>query len=243
MHPRTWAIYGYLAAGGATLGGLALASALLGDRDGRVWWPISRLGSSGMLRACGVTALHTEGAERFTACRPAIVMANHESLFDPAVLMKSSETPLRFVAKKELARVPIFGSALSAMGHVFVDRGHRDEARRDLERAASAIRNGKTVLVFPEGTRATGDELLPFKTGAFHLAARAGVPILPVGIAGPREILPKHGGFRRGGKVALVVGEPIATAGIDDGRVTELVTTVRGAIRALRARARAFVGD
>jgi 1-acyl-sn-glycerol-3-phosphate acyltransferase len=238
MHPRTYAIYGYLAAGGATLGGLALAAAAMGDSDGRLWWPISRLGSSGMLRACGVAALHLEGTERLAACRPAIVMANHESLFDPAVLMRASDMPLRFVAKKELSRVPVFGWALSAMGHVFVDRAGSSEARRNLERAAARIREGKTVLVFPEGTRATSDDLLPFKTGAFRLAAEARVPILPVGIAGPRSILPKHGGFQRAGDVAVVVGEPIDTRASGED-VTTLVTTVRSAIEALRARARA----
>jgi 1-acyl-sn-glycerol-3-phosphate acyltransferase len=241
MHPRTYAIYGYLAAGGATLGGLALAAAAMGDRQGRVWWPISRLGSSGMLRACGVAALHLEGTERLATCRPAIVMANHESLFDPAVLMRASDEPLRFVAKKELSRMPVFGRALTAMGHVFVDRSGAEEARRALERAAARIRDGNTVLVFPEGTRADGDELLPFKTGAFRLAVEARVPILPVGIAGPRNILPKGGGFRKTGDVALVVGEPIDTGDRADD-LPELVATVRGAIEALRARARRRAG-
>src|SRR5689334_12614414 len=112
-HPRTYAVYAYLAAGGTTLGGLALASALAGDREGRIWWPLSRMGSGGMLEVCGVTDLRTEGTEHFATTRPAVVVANHESLFDPAVLMKASELPLRFIVKEEVRRFPIFGRALS----------------------------------------------------------------------------------------------------------------------------------
>jgi 1-acyl-sn-glycerol-3-phosphate acyltransferase len=162
-------------------------------------------------------------------------MANHESLFDPAVLMHVSEHPLRFVAKRELSRVPIFGRALSAMGHVFVDRSDAEGARRGLDKAAQTIREGRTVLVFPEGTRSTTDALLPFKTGAFRLAVEARVPILPVGVAGPRRILPKRGGWQRAGTVAVVVGAPIATSGCEP---TELVTATRDAIEDLRRRAR-----
>jgi 1-acyl-sn-glycerol-3-phosphate acyltransferase len=238
IHPRTYLIHGYLAVFGGAFGGFALASALLGDREGRFWWPLSRLGSQGMLRACGVTALHVEGADRLEACSPAVVMANHESLFDPAVLMTCARSPLRFVVKREVSSLPIFGNALAAMGHVFVDRGDSVAAERALDRAAAAISAGRTVLVFPEGTRAETDELLPFKKGGFRLAMRAGVSILPVGIAGTGRILPKHGGFQRRGEVAVVVGEPVPTTGYGVRDLEGLIAHVRSEVEALRDRAR-----
>jgi 1-acyl-sn-glycerol-3-phosphate acyltransferase len=241
-HPRTYAIHAYLAVFGGSFGAVALASALLGDTEGRLWWPLSRLGSSGMLKACGVTSLHVEGAERLEALRrsPAVVMANHESLFDPAVLMRSTPSPLRFVVKREVSRVPVFGRALSAMGHVFIDRGDSEEADRALDRAAKAISAGRTVLVFPEGTRAETDALLPFKRGGFRLAVRAGVPILPVGIAGTGRILPKRGGFQGRGDVALVVGEPVPTSGYGVRELDALIARVRNDVEALRGHARSL---
>jgi 1-acyl-sn-glycerol-3-phosphate acyltransferase len=241
VHPRTIGVYAYLGAGGATLGGLSLAAALLGDRRGRFWWPMSRVGSSGMLRACGVTELITEGAERLADCRPAVVMANHESLFDPAVLMRCASLPLRFVVKEEVSRVPIFGAALAAMGHVFVGHGDAADGQSSLARAAALIGTGSTVLVFPEGTRGAGAELLPFRTGGFRLAREAGVPILPVALAGTGAILPKRGGWRRAGRVALVVGDPIATGASDASSIVGLLDRVRGEMNRLRDRARALV--
>jgi len=240
QHPRTYAVYAYLAAGGATLGGLALASALLGDRDGRFWWPLSRLGSQAMLDICGVTKLVVEGAARLEHAGPAVVVANHESLFDPAVLMKASESPLRFIVKRDVERFPVFGRALSAMGHVFVDRGDDGQTSDGLRLAAEAIRDGKTVMAFPEGTRAEGDALLPFRRGAFELAITAKVPIVPIGISGTRGILPKHGGWRRRGPVALAVGEPIATTTWIPSEAEVLAARARDEVARLRTRARAL---
>lgn len=236
-HPRTYAIYAYLAAGGASLGGLALASALAGDTRGRIWWPLSRLGSSGMLEACGVRALRVEGAEHLAALdrRPGVVVCNHESLFDPAVLMKVSPHPLRFVVKAKVRRAPVFGRALEAMGHVFVSSSRDEGGGGGLAEAARAVARGRSVVVFPEGTRSATGELLPFKDGAFRLAIEAGVPIVPCAIGGTRLILPKEGGWQGRGGVALVVGEPIGTRGVG---VEELRETARARITELRRRAR-----
>jgi 1-acyl-sn-glycerol-3-phosphate acyltransferase len=237
-HLRTFAVYAYLAAGGATLGGLALASALAGDREGRIWWPLSRWGSRAMLGVCGVTDLRLEGPERLIATRPAVVVANHESLFDPAVLMKASDLPLRFIVKREVERFPIFGRALSAMGHVFIDRGEGTRAQEALDVAAAALLGGSTVMAFPEGTRADGDELRPFRRGAFELAIRAKVPIVPAGIAGTGRILPKRGGWQRRGPVALSIGVPIQTSNWIPSEAELLAARARDEVSRLRERAR-----
>jgi 1-acyl-sn-glycerol-3-phosphate acyltransferase len=239
-HPRTYAVYGYLAAGGATLGGLALASALAGDREGRIWWPLSQMGSGAMLDVCGVTDLRLDGVSRLAETRPAVVVANHESLFDPAVLMKASELPMRFIVKREVSRFPIFGRALSAMGHVFIDRSDGDRSNLALQSAADAIRSGRTVMAFPEGTRADGDELRPFRRGAFELAIASKAPVLPVALAGTGRILPKRGGWQGPGPVALTVGKPISTANwiVDEAPV--LAARVRDEVLRLRTRARAL---
>jgi 1-acyl-sn-glycerol-3-phosphate acyltransferase len=242
QHPRTYAIYAYLAAGGATLGGVALAAALAGDRRGHIWWPVSRLGSGGMLAACGVRRLRVDGGERLARLseRPAVVVCNHESLFDPAVLMKIAPSPLRFVVKGEVRRTPIFGRALEAMGHVFVARGGNGSG---LEQAARRVAEGGSVLVFPEGTRSPDGELLPFKTGAFRLAAEAGVPVLPCALSGTGKILPKHGGWRGSGTVGIAIGEPLTGGGPAEAAVLDLAERARAEIRRLRERASALARE
>jgi len=239
QHPRTYAIYAYLAASGATLGGLALASALAGDTEGRIWWPLSRLGSAGMLRACGVRELHVEGADHLAALaeRPAVVVCNHESLVDPAVIMKAAPLPLRFVVKGGVRRAPVFGSALEAMGHVFVGRGGEGSG---FEAAARAVAEGRSVLVFPEGTRSPTGKLLPFRSGAFRLASEAGVPVVPCALAGTRGILPKSGGWQRRGEVAVVVGDRVTTRALGENAVVDLADRVRAEMLGLRERARAL---
>ena len=241
MHPRTYAIFTYLGLFGAGFGGLALGAALLGDREGRVWWPLSRLGSAGMLRACGVTALRVEGLEHLDAAKPAVVVVNHESLFDPAVVMKSLRAPVRFVVKREVSRVPVFGRALSHMGHVFVDR-REGASDHGLDEAAAAIASGKTVVVFPEGTRSDGSALLPFKSGGFRLALRARVPVVPAALFGTGRILPKRGGYRGPGPVAFVVGKPIETATTPAPTLEALMETARHDVAALVERGRASCG-
>ncbi len=235
---RKAAIYGYLVSAGGAFGGAALVSALLGDREGRVWWPISRWGSAGLLRVSGARRLLVEGADRLDPNRPAVVVANHRSLLDPAVLMHHSPVPLRFLAKHTLGRYPIFGRALREMGHIFVNRSDRGKAAMSLKRAAQAVREGRTVLVFPEGTRSKTDELLPFKRGAFELAIEAGVPIVPAWIEGAGEILAPGGRVGRAGTIVLLFGEPIETHGASKGDVAKLVESARARMAALADRAR-----
>lgn len=232
--------------GGVVLGGLALACARLGDRDGKLWWPISRYGAAGLLRVAGVTDLVVDGGAHLEHAvsqgRGVVLMANHESLLDIAALMRPSPVPLAFVAKSELRRLPVFGTALEAMGHVFVDRRRTKGTEPNLHRAAPSLseRHGRLV-VFPEGTRSVTGELLPFKRGGFHLALAAGAPIVPVGIAGTSAILSKADGWRGPGPIAVAFGPAIRTdsAGVSlDG----VMTRARLAIATERDRAERLLG-
>jgi 1-acyl-sn-glycerol-3-phosphate acyltransferase len=143
-----------------------------------------------------------------------VVVPNHQSHLDvPALIRAFRDHPLRFVAKQELGRIPIFGRALKRSGTVFVTRS---DTKRDLERmhaARAELLKHVSVLFFAEGTRSRDGRLQPFKKGAAVFGVQTGLPIVPVGIAGSYEILPR--GMRllkRGGTVALSVGRPIATA-------------------------------
>ena len=183
-----------------------------------------------MLDVCGVTDLRLEGVSRFAETRPAVVVANHESLFDPAVLMKASELPMRFIVKGEVRRFPIFGRALSAMGHVFIDRGNGDRANVALQSAADAIRSGRTIMAFPEGTRTVDGKVKEFKKGVLFMAIEAQAPIAPVAINDTRLVMRKGSKACVPGDVWVEVLEPISTASYTRDTIEELVTRVRNEI-------------
>lgn len=235
---RTVALYCYVIVVTPLLGTICSISALLGDRRGVVWWRVSRLWACGMVRVGGVTRIHVEGQERLDALHGAVLMSNHESHFDPPTLIAvSKRVPLRFLTKHTLFYFPVFGIALHLMGHVFINRGKSARARRSLDRAAAGIAAGKVVFVFPEGTRSRTGDLLPFKKGGFAIARQSGVPIIPVGIAGTRAVLPAGWMPRSRGPVVVVVGDPVPTSGCGDDERDRLVERVRGDIEALRRRA------
>lgn len=223
---------------------VAGSAALFGDRTGKVWWPASRLWARGLTDAAGVTDFIVKGIEVLYDGAPYVVMANHESHLDPPSIIRASDRPIGFLTKKELERIPVFGWALRRTGHVFIDRRNRDQSHASIAQAAAAVREGRCILVFPEGTRGRAESLLPFKKGGFVLALEARVPIVPCGIAGTRQILPAHSRFvNQRGPVALVVGTPIATHGHTHERKELLMDEVRTAIQNLREEARALVAE
>ena len=138
------------------------------------------------------------GLENVPTHAPVILMSNHQSLADIAAIVSTLPRSVswRFVAKKELVRVPIFGQALVASGHIIIDRGNREKAVASLHRAAERIRAGTSVIVFPEGTRSPDGHLRRFKSGPFHLAVEAQVPIIPVTVSGSQRITPKGAAAR-----------------------------------------------
>jgi 1-acyl-sn-glycerol-3-phosphate acyltransferase len=169
-----------------------------------------------------------------------VVVPNHESHLDvPAVIRALRDHPLRFVAKQELGRIPIFGTALKRSGTVFVTRS---DTKRDLERmhaAQAELLKHVSVLFFAEGTRTHDGGLQPFKKGAAVFGVQTGLPILPVGIAGSYGILPRGMKLlRRGGTVAVSIGEPIPTRGRTVEEREALTAEVRSAVVAEIERAR-----
>jgi 1-acyl-sn-glycerol-3-phosphate acyltransferase len=227
-----------------TMATVAGTSALAGDRRGKVWWAASRAWAAGVLGAAGVTDFIVKGVEVLYDGAPCILMSNHESHLDPPSIIRSSERPVGFLTKQELKAVPVFGWALERTGHVFIDRKHREKSHASIEKAASKIAEGRCVAVFPEGSRSLDGDLLPFKKGGFVLAAKAHVPIIPVAVAGTREIFPAKNSFVRAtGPVAVVYGAPIPTTDYTLDTKDALMALVRERIEALREEARALVSD
>jgi 1-acyl-sn-glycerol-3-phosphate acyltransferase len=202
----------YMVVATVVLSTTALLLAWLPPR-GRWVFRVARLWSHGVLLSSGVrletgfeTALDPEASY--------VYMANHQSLFDIPALIAGAPGETRFMAKRSLFQIPLFGWALKAGGFVSVDRGDRGKARAGFERALRELRSGASVVVFPEGTRSLDGRLLPLKRGGLLLALRGGLPIVPVGIRGTLEIRPRNTYRIRPGRAVLRYGSPIDTAGL-----------------------------
>lgn len=183
-----------------------------------------------LLRAARVE-VRVEGLGRLEPDRSYVFMANHQSHFDVLALLHALPFDLRAVAKKELARVPVFGWALAAAGFIFVDRSNRERAIASLKRAADVLRSGRSILVFAEGTRSPDGALLPLKKGGFMMALECGAEVVPVAITGSRQILPKHSLRVRPGTIRVRVMAPIPTAGRGPSARDALMAEVRDAMQ------------
>jgi len=172
-----------------------------------------------------------------TEARPVIFMSNHESNLDPPVLISAIPVPAVYISKKELKWVPLVGWAAGLGGTIFIDRGNRERAIRSIHEAAAQIRGGKTVVIFPEGTRTRTGQLGPFKKGGFAMAQEAGVPIVPLATVGGFRTLPP-GSFRlRPGRYTILIGSPVDPAAFPDRE--SLMQEVRRNIESLVETARA----
>ena len=159
--------------------------------------------------------------------------ANHESNVDPPVLFQALHPQLHILYKAELRSVPLMRTVLDVGGFVAVDRRDRDQSMRSLEQGAASLRAGNPFLIFPEGTRSRSGELLPFKKGGFIMALKAGVPIVPVAIAGGRNAMRKGSAFVRPVHVSVRIGRPVPTAGLTLDDRDELVARVRTEVQKL----------
>jgi len=159
---------------------------------------------------------------------PLIFASNHESALDIWALVEQLPRTVRFVAKRELFRIPVFGWYLRMGGHIAVDRNDRAQAILSLHHAAALVRGGTSLIVFPEGTRSRDGRIQPFKKGPFALAFEARVPIVPVAISGSGAATPRGliAVWRR--PIRIAVGEAVDPASYPDRLA--LLTTVRSRI-------------
>ncbi|PCJ81439.1 MAG: hypothetical protein COA49_04910 [Bacteroidetes bacterium] len=146
----------------------------------------------------------------------AVLMANHSSFLDINVAFAACPAPIVFLAKASIRKIPLLGGANARVGTVFVERGNKKSARVAISTLVETIKNGRCVLVFPEGTRSDkgSGEIRPFKKGGFHLAFKANAPVIPVYFDGVGPLLPKgHFAIRRNTnstrKVKVIFGAPI----------------------------------
>lgn len=226
--------YLYLALFIPVTGLIALSASIctLFDSTGRLYAAHARLWARFGL-ALNNTPVELRGTEHLPD-GPFILMSNHQSNFDILALISTIPRRIYWIAKKELFDIPVFGSSMRRGGYIPLDRSDGRKALKSMENAAAIIRQGSSVVMFPEGTRTRNGRLLPFKRGGFMLAVRAGVPVIPATINGSGRVNP--GGIIKlnSGSILLTLHPAVTIPeGMKKSEAEEwLMETVRSAIDA-----------
>ncbi len=171
--------------------------------------------------------IHIAGLEHFDAAQTYVVVSNHQSLADIPILCHI-RIDAKWMAKVELFRMPLVGPMLRMAGDIAVDRTDMRKAARSLLECSKLLRQGCSVLFFPEGTRSLDGQLLPFNDGPFQLAIREQKPILPLVVEGSGNALPRHTWiFSEAQDIQLRVLEPVHCNGFTTKQTAELRELVR----------------
>lgn len=195
-----------------------------------VVYPWALFGARNWLRLSGVK-VQVSGGERLEPGQTYVFISNHRSYLDTATLFVYTGRRLGLLAKKELLNVPILGVGMGFVNIMAIDRSNSERARATVAAATARIRSGRSFGVFAEGTRAKPGEFLPFKKGAFYMAAQAGVPIVPVAIKNTDYLMGKGIGEARAGIIEMLMLPPIPTTGCStDEAVKRLVERVQAII-------------
>ena len=199
---------------------------LLGMKEGprSIYAWATRTWARSVLVSAGVRA-RIHNPERLSRERGAVYISNHVSWFDVFIL--AAELPrYSFIAKSELRKIPLFGYGAEAAGIVFLDRDNRKAAFESYKLAAKEVERGRSIVVYPEGTRGRDYHLRPFKKGPFVLAIASQCPIIPTIVHGSREVMAK-GSFRvKSGVIDVHFLDPIETKGLEYDDRAELMMKV-----------------
>lgn len=190
---------------------------------------VARAWGRGIIWVSGIR-VKAYGLDPDLMAQSCIYMSNHQSNYDIPVLYSGLPVQFRWLAKAELFKIPIFGRGMQSAGYISIDRSNRKSAFKSLAKAAEMIRNGTSVMIFPEGTRSSDGVLLPFKKGGFVLAVDAAVPIVPIVITGTQKIMPKGRLLISRQQVRIDMGKPIQSADYTRKTKDDLMEHVRSAM-------------
>ena len=199
------------------------------DRNGNIvhhyarWWAKIQLLVSGV-------RVKVRGLEHIGKETSYIYMSNHQGSYDIFTLLSCLPVQFRWIAKKELFTIPILGWAMRAANYISIDRSGKRKALESIERAASKIKEGVSVVIFPEGTRSRDGAIQPLKRGGFTLAIKSGVPIIPITINGSRDVMPRDSMRVRPGEIRVTIDRSIETAPLSLRDRNVLMEKIRGTL-------------
>ena len=178
--------------------------------------------------------VEVEGIEKIDPQQRYMIASNHLSQFDIPLLFRVLPLHGRFLSKKEVFKIPLVGRAMRTIGIIEIDRASGTSSRRAIvEGVKVAAERGYSLIVFPEGTRSTNGELLPFKKGAFRIAIDTGLPIVPVVIEGTETINRPGSKIFRPGTARVMICDPIETADLTNkDNLNDLVRTIETSMNA-----------
>lgn len=217
-------IWGYT----IVLGSLSLLSSLF-DRNGSIQHGFARLWSR-MILGTVRAKVYVEGLEKIDISQAHIYAVNHLSALDIPLLYEHLPFQFRILAKRELFRYPFLGWHLRRSGQIAVDQDNVRSSARSIGRAVKSLQAGMPIVIFPEGGRSQDGRLQPFMSGAFYLAIKAQVDVVPMAIVGTYEMLPINSFHIRPRPLRLLVGNPITTTGMNLRSMEALTESTRKAI-------------
>ncbi|MGD0822702.1 MAG: lysophospholipid acyltransferase family protein [Desulfomonilia bacterium] len=201
------------------------------SKTGRIPYKLARLWSWLVVKTNRVK-IRIEGREKLQAENSYIFMSNHASNLDPPVIAYTLEHTLRFVAKKSLTRIPVFGTAIRLARMIVIDRDDAQGAREAINRAMHELTGGISAFFFAEGTRSLDGKLKQFKKGGVMLALKTKLPIVPITIIGSYDLLPKNANRIKPGMVRVIISDPIDTKDYTEDDRDALLERVRSVISA-----------
>jgi 1-acyl-sn-glycerol-3-phosphate acyltransferase len=213
------------------MGTLSLLSSLV-DRDGRIqqWFAVTW--SKMILKTIGVR-LAVHGIDRIDTTRPHMYALNHLSALDIPAVYVAMPCHFRIMAKEELFRYPFMGWHMRRSGQVSIERENAISSMRSLNRAATILKDGQPLVVFPEGGRSATGQVKPFLPGVFYVAIKAGVDVIPMALVGTYEVLPMNTFHIKPRPIELLVGESISTEGYGPRDMDKLAAKAQSAIEEL----------
>lgn len=179
-----------------------------------------------LLNVAGVTVKIT-GEEKIPKDTTVLFVSNHQGNFDIPLLLAHIERPKAFIAKIELLKIPLIRSWMTHMKCVFMDRADIKQSLRVINQATEYLKEGYSMVIFPEGTRSKGNTIGEFKAGSLKLALKAGVPIIPITIRGSYKIMEANGSIIKPAEVEILIHDPLSTSGLSKEEAKELPDKVR----------------
>ncbi len=207
------------------LGTVAIILSLF-DSSGNAPHLVARLWGKIQLKTTG-TKVRIEGLDKIDPKQSYILVSNHQSNFDIFALLGYLPIQFRWTAKASLFRIPFLGWAMSRIGYIPIERESPKKAYKSMLQAAEKVKNGVSVMIFPEGTRSPDGQLQAFKKGVFLIALKSQAPILPITINGTNKIMRKGDWRTYPGNVRIIIDHPLETKHISPKEEEVLSAKVR----------------